>query len=579
MSIIDYFQNNKILNFKYYELSNSHTRKLASTIINNADSIYDYFSNSIQLNGFSQIADYVWIRNILKIEKSFDVFEESTRLELKKILVFINNYKFDKITILDYIKMNYKKILEKKSIPYTSFQTEIIIFVLKQIYSKNDYFGEEVISYIEKEKPELIISNINKLDRYYQNDYNRFCLLMDSKQFDIYFNLENYNDTFRMLDKSRTKIIQKFLEIETEKTLDKIILLINHLTVDNYQNSVVIINDFQQILNEKNYRYLNMTQLDDLQPFLYSLNNEYLKRFGKLNSFYSFDNEYEIKMQKEGLTSDKSSYYYLAFTHIKNRNENKFQSYYVDIFNREDSYTDILIKPENTDDYFQHLKLTEAFFRGELLKISLKKLIISTETKDIMFSEMEKYLAIIDEIDGMNKTEFKDSYHGMFNSLVELIKTSEKNIIDSNFNFKSKSLAMYLIGYIEKLLRTIYINRVKDREYIKENDLNLGAILRTKNKDGSDHKNILVDVFDLDLIRYLEYRLVKTYDTEIGNNLRNDIMHDRFIKMKNFTSEIVMDLYILFMNVVNGLISNYINSGLLVIITEGGKSILKKNNK
>lgn len=79
------------------------------------------------------------------------------------------------------------------------------------------------------------------------------------------------------------------------------------------------------------------------------------------------------------------------------------------------------------------------------------------------------------------------------------------------------SASMFLCSSAEKLLRLFYQHLAKDRQYIPE-DVTLGELLRTDRVE-------LADVFGSLHIQCLAYFLIRTPDTKIGRNYRNNLAH------------------------------------------------------
>jgi hypothetical protein len=95
--------------------------------------------------------------------------------------------------------------------------------------------------------------------------------------------------------------------------------------------------------------------------------------------------------------------------------------------------------------------------------------------------------------------------------------------------------------------------------YFSEENLSLGNILQTKNNKGVAVPSKLSSVFDEELIKVLEYYLVKTQDTHVGLNIRNNYAHNNNIIFTNLANRTPMILFFLFLCVINGIHASYLN--------------------
>ncbi len=105
-------------------------------------------------------------------------------------------------------------------------------------------------------------------------------------------------------------------------------------------------------------------------------------------------------------------------------------------------------------------------------------------------------------------------------------------------------LSMFLCGFIEKILRTIYKNSISSDIYIADNSINLGKLL--------DDKEIMQKMIGFDQSHCLKYLLTKIdYDTNVGLNIRNDLAHLNGKAMKILNYDIVLELLSYFTSVIN----------------------------
>ena len=173
---------------------------------------------------------------------------------------------------------------------------------------------------------------------------------------------------------------------------------------------------------------------------------------------------------------------------------------------------------------------------------------------------MKAELAEIDKKEGEDKLELVQIFNGFYPIFLKY-QHSEKKEFNSLERYDIYSNSLFIITIIEKILRRVAITSNSKIMYYAEADSNLGDILKTKNSDGGDYVNSMLNgMFDNELICTLEYYLGKTSDLNVGKNVRNNLSHNRNIMFSKLTPNLSMRVFYLFLSIVNAIYASYINN-------------------
>ncbi len=106
--------------------------------------------------------------------------------------------------------------------------------------------------------------------------------------------------------------------------------------------------------------------------------------------------------------------------------------------------------------------------------------------------------------------------------------------------------SMFICALIEKILRIVYINLMKDRQFIPTDEATLGQLLSPNNPD-------IVRIFGLDHLKNVLFFLGTVGEKKIGRNYRNSLAHWEGISSEQLSSMFVSQLMYLFTDIVNSL--------------------------
>lgn len=561
MSILKILLENKVRITKFYEKQDFSTNILVRNLLNNYELIKSYFTENYPYKNitFKEYTDYQWIKLISPLDIVLNDLDEAMSLKLGSLLKFLKDIKFSDIEIRTYIKNNYKEIFDESFYPDEFISHDLMEETFKEIYKVYDFYPRDVFQYIESNFLNLILINFKVCEKYYEQNINYFNLLMNNNQH--LFETNNFYYTFQNLSVSKKTYMVEFLSSKVEQTLKEVILLAENINVDNYISHIHPIEQISKIVYENKFKFVDLYKLEELKENLKSVEQEYMKKYGKSFSYGSIDfkeiyNDYVINFNKED-----RMLYYVAITHNFSKDENKFISSFQTIFKRPKTATDYIAHSPGTDEYFSGSRLINLKIELDFKKHVLFYLLANEETKIHMYNFMCSILAEIDlkEFDG--KSIMVDYFNSFYPTMMDIIIDENQESLENNF--RSTSFVMFVISIIELLLRTVVINRNKETIFYSDNDFNLGGLLKTKQNNGMEYEdNLLSEIFGIEFIRTLEYLLTKTNDTNIGDNLRNNLMHNRNYEFKNMKNGIVIHTYYLFMNVINGLLVYYWNDNI-----------------
>lgn len=561
MGILKVLFENNVRITKYYSKQDFSTNFLIRDLVDNYELIESYFSENYpyQKITLTEFTDHLWINLISPLEEILKDLDDELSQKLESILHLLKSINYYPLDIRTFIKNNYEVIFDEKSYPDILISHDIMDETLNDIYKVYDFYDRKVFEYIEINKLNWIIQNFKECEKYYEKNIDYFKLLMlnNSQLFEV----NRFFYTFESLSVSKKPFIVEFIQSKAEEVLKEIILLVENINEDNYMFNIIPIEQINKIVLNNRYKFVDLYKLEGLKEKIKDVEQKYMKKHGKSFSFGPIDFKGIYDDYVNNFKKDNGIVYYVEISHFYSIDEKRFNSNFKPIFNRPKSLTDELAFTPGTDDYFTGSRLMNLSMEVDLRKRILYYLLGNYETKNHMYNFMLSILATIDQNEFNGESIMVDYFDSFFPTLMHIILDETQETLD--IYFKSTSLIMFLISIMEMLLRRVVINRNKGSIYYSDNDFNLGDLLKTKQNNGNEYEdNILVDIFGIEFVRTLEYFLTKTNDTNIGENLRNNLMHNRNYDFKNNKNGIVLHVYYVFINLVNAILVNYWNDNL-----------------
>ncbi|HPX45621.1 MAG TPA: hypothetical protein PK626_04480 [Bacteroidales bacterium] len=557
MSIIKKLWENGV--HRYYGQEDLSTPHLVKHLLNNKKEIINYFSNQQYTEYDINIYyEYVWVNNIKEITEIANYVEKSKQEDFIEIVNSFQNVQYDEEKIKIFIKENYIAIFNIPEDNHNLFLYTVRDFTFEKIYKTYAFFPLEIFRFIEKNYSHIILHNIEKCTKYYDKNQDDFLKIFEMPKNSKLFDVNQFIDTYRYLDKLSYKCIKKLLIEKTKEIFATAKELLDAIDEDNCIEYYYKIKGILSIVKQKKHSFTSANELEKIDQKLEEVLEKYLKKHGKKQevdlSFVTKD----FENLKNGLNSPNSFNHYFSITHIINVKNNKISSMFKEVFADKPALTDILAFTFYTDDYF----LPSYVFKLRLF-LSCKtylifRLILDNETSNFIFKKICHILKNIEENECEGNAELVESFTGMFNSLKTAITTEAK---ENTQKYNVVTTSMFLIGLIEKILRIAVLKKMEDEKVYIPKRPTLGEILRTRNNNGTDFKdNQLLEIFDIETIRSLEYLLIKTNNSNIGDNIRNNLMHNSDYKFCDMTNGFISQIFFLFLCVINGIYLNYLKT-------------------
>lgn len=549
---------------KFYGQTDYSIGYIVKELLDNKSKIFEYFQSkdTISINKLDDYIDYVWINNIKLFKSIESKVVEELKNDFHELIEYINSFKFTREKILNYLKENYDYVFDENN-----YRKDIHIFyevineAVNTIYTYHDFFDIDIYDFIENRFAYIIVNDIISCENFYQKHPERFSKMFDLADNQHFFDIRNFHNTFNSLSKSKKKFVKDLLYSKTQLILKKVIKLAEQINEDNYLENSHYIDQIILLVKTNSFNFIEQYKFDELQDKIKDASAKYFKKHGHEFKTGPIDLKDLLERMKIELNSDMSFFSFLSLTHHTNKNEKRLTSNLIQVFNVEKSLTDMIASSPNTDEYFTQSRLMSLHFHIEIYCRVLYLMLVNDDLLIIIKNHMNIILHDIDKNEGDGKLELASSIEGMFDSFMNNVKNPREVYTDKE-KYECYSLSMFLVSLIEKILRKVTINRSFTQRYYADDDLNLGDILRTSNNNGTKYENVLNGILDYELIRVLEFKLAKTHDSNIGENLRNNLMHNRNINFSDISNGILIQVFYLFLSVINGIYSSYLNHNM-----------------
>ena len=203
-----------------------------------------------------------------------------------------------------------------------------------------------------------------------------------------------------------------------------------------------------------------------------------------------------------------------------------------------------------TDDYFTRshqmmLEVHTSVGAGTMMGIMSRPEVLEDYAKMIMST-----LAFISDQMQRDDEHLSDDW-ALLNQMLQIIITN-REAGAGPLQPLCYSASMFTCSLMEKILRLLYVDRVKDKLYIPVEKATLGLLLTENNTE-------IVNVFGLAHTKHLAFFMLKYGDKKVGKNCRNRLAHWTEMKNTSLTVSLVAELLWLFTDVVNTVFWYYIN--------------------
>lgn len=485
---------------------------------------------------------YLWFLSFQKMAKSISEFDISDE-EKERIERLSQSIKDRPKFFIKYINVNYKEVFDKietEAEKWLKFK-EVIFELIYNKYANGIY--ADVFDFIEKNYTTDILVDYGKYANYYKKHKdsreNLFLGLNATYVLGnrVYRNfLMNYKTNDQFFAKKAEDLcegaIDFFKKIDSSADYKDILLL--EESFFEYKRIAI------------RYRLKCANEYKECEKKVNSIIDEYWNKHGENINIGTCDLKKIISVLNE-----RGEDRFLLLTHSK-------QDY---------GYENILTCEFNKNDYSYFAKFVEVidgkssinypYYKQEAMGIKLAKehlylYVIFSDKKECQ--EFEKYVSFLSN--SVQQEYFEDSINivdeicGIFKSIECIVDLKMRHDEDVPFiKALVNGCVLNECGLIEKMLRNIAFNEMKDEEYFNEDSETLGSLL----------ENHELKALSKGLKYYLRFYLSKENDNSIrkderpGKDIRNVQMHNRGDKYQRTRSNLCFILFYFILSILGDL--------------------------
>ena len=543
MNILDTLKKEReSVSIYYYGKDDMASGFQVKTLIDKYKTIKAYYDdNDFNVDTLDDYIDYIFVDIFSKLEELEPIINPSIIEDFKNSIEYIKNIRkqYTREKINNFVKNNYESILgEGVSKDYKLRKYEIINYTFD--YISNNYAAfknkKSIYIYLFENYSYRILYNINKFLPALQKYKKELGILLNEKNIELQINSKI---------EDLTEILKK-LKKEGDNLYD----------IELYKNTIEIISN---IVKERAFN----TDVDKVMQ-TYTEVEKTTKLFEIINDtkYYEFKKELEKQKQllKENLNKNGIQKTYEIkvndiLNQIKNEKEWEIRTLKMTHTRKEEKMTSLLglslseNKKRNLTDIANHLdiKADEIFTYSVINRLEITSLV-----GRIILQEYGKIDEIIKFIYSGISNFIEDKsidipyldldFFNLTESLKNLYDVSQKD--DTKLIvFWSKSVIIYAISIIEKVLREIVISYTKSTDVLLAKNMALEKILTD-----TSINNIIGE----ENAKVLHYYLCN--QKEVGKNIRNDIFHNNNNSMEKCTFNNALQCVYLLLTISNELL-------------------------
>lgn len=504
---------------EYYGLQDLSIGWEVKFLIENKQSITDYFNekNITSIENLNEYLDYLWLSKFKEIDEAIPLLKKEEDKPLLKSIhtLLLDKYKEYNIgMIIKYLSKNYQEVLEsnRDNHYYHDMKRATVDF----IYGYANSFSDDAFDYLETNYWYLIIDNFEQYSVFYKKHLERFQsnIINDSIAIEKF---KNYDRVFKILEITKKEPFEQFT-IGVAKTVSNHVLkMVETIDEDNYVEVSLYMEKARKIALL--YKLKEAYKFQNLDTKLVDISNSYFEKHG-----HRFETE-PIDLQKAvcDLKESKNSpiIKYLEFTHTFDRESKQFAPI----------YNNIMTKPKAMFDHINHIGISEDeyFYPSRLTNLGMyfdiftNYLFVSFKDEDLRDNIVSNYFNILSNLvkEDILSEEDLEEYLGMCNVFSSLLTIDEDGNVKKSLSY---GVSMLIVAYIEKFLRKYYTYLHTKETYINVSTYTLNMLLNEQE---------IQNVFGEHVTKVLEYQLTKKRATDIGLNLRNNLMHNSEISFRS----------------------------------------------
>ena len=498
-----------------------------------------------------------YLNNIQDLDLKLFTGEYNKKLtEIKNVINKINSeYKIKDIIL--FIKNNYTDIFEyysKEEFPNNRdgikihIRVEIRKYTILKIATHFNFDNTQsiIVDYLINNQTILFFDNINSFKNYHSLFINKLSNntliheILTYRYINLLSFLENNIDIFKKV-----------------KTYDLIIdILISNVQNTNkhiYQREIECKNliCFLKLIRDVKVRKLQSIHSELVK----AVNKEVIKHGHKFEQSFNLEKltiQYKKMLGNRGI----SDFNKLIAPHILNKNDRV----YLNIENIDEIDIGLSSVLFGEDSYYASVRIMCV---EQILINSFNKILFNLTIRNIGYRRLEKLIVdIIYNIFFILKIEYKeDEIKNDVKGIIYSIKNCYKKYYsksERNYNYYIHS--SYIIVYMEKVLRKLYVSINENESYIKDDKITLGDILEETSNDK------LILLVGKNLFKWIKFFILSTeknnskFDDKLGYDYRNKMCHYRDVLATNDTSAQIYYIVIyLFVNLIIALHLNIYN--------------------
>lgn len=533
MNIIEQFQSKNILfTLNYYGIKDMATSYYLKNIFDNKEIILQYYKEKFNKNleTLDDFIDYIFLIILLEYKECLNSLNDNFKEELNNLINEFNiiNENINPKNLISFLKTKYEDVFYNKKNKFLTHDIKVWYIRLSLNYS--NILDSNILTKLIVDEPILSFDNYPNIKKKLSNNLKKK-LFLEKKNLEQILNFrsdeffkfilptlekEFKNEVLNELYKIYCKKIDIFFDKKIESDGWKLVQDLNLLYPLYFNTQHKFTKD---LLNKKNELNLLLDNLLSKNGMSKPINFSSKKYLEKLNI---------LKQQNTSLIIQ-----YLTITHTNNisRLEIYSNSY-------KESLIDFISTNISTNEFFSTGKILDIdiFIIQESINLTvwlynqdnLKDLLINISE---IIKEIYTYLAL-----NITESEISNDLNALKNCL--------ENTIKSNNNYNYFTGCFFIIAFLEKILRNIYIKVDKDG-FFNSNSATYGVILK------SDIMNKLIGN---ETINWLKYYLIE--DNQVGKNYRNKIAHFTKIKIEDIDEIDTLKIFYLFIVTLNSIFLN-----------------------
>lgn len=537
------FKNLEIVSYKYYGTSDLASNIFIKNLIENLDLIENNVDNInapiIDQNDFYQ---YLWFLNFHKFILDINSFKIENGT-VHRLLEIHKKIDYSPKRFILYMNFNYKIIFDRKKNEEIRWY-EYFEEVLEICFNASNGINEEVFVYLENELPLDLLFNFSCCEKFYKKHKSRIPNLFKDLEKTRTFDDNIYVDFLL----NQVNITDPYFIKQADFICSRSIAEIKKVRLDSdNQSTIQILGIFENYSKLANYYKLKCAnEYNSFSEKLIEAKNEFLLKHGQHVQIGPVDLKPAIDMLK----SSTDPYKFFQLTH--KLIDEKYYNLLDDIFS--------VKKTSNLSELVQHIGNPRSdnypYYKQDSMKINmwiqdgLINLIICDEELKTEFGNF--IVTICHEVETkffFNKIAISKELIGQYEILLNIVDlTYKKQETAPLYLALINGCVMNLCGLIEKLIRNIKLEEIKNIVYFDANSCTLASLLKDKIKSLSNG-----------LQYYLTFYLCtennnKSLGERPGKNMRNIQMHNHNLKYENTNWADCCNLFYFVISIISDLI-------------------------